>query len=115
MSFQEEMSESRRRETVKLLMKKAPDRVPVVITRMSSASNLPPLKPSKFLLRNDMLAIHLFNLIRCKLNLMPEESIYLTTNGIMISPSMHICELYKEGHDEDGILYIKYGSENVFG
>ncbi|CAL1294624.1 unnamed protein product [Larinioides sclopetarius] len=115
MDFKRETSESRRREISKLLRKKTPDSVPVIITRMSSEKVLPRLESSNYLFRNDHQVMHLMVYLRSKLNIKPERCIFLVTKGNILCPSSYICELYEKYRHEDDILHISYGSENVFG
>ncbi|GBM31309.1 Autophagy-related protein 8 [Araneus ventricosus] len=115
MDFKTGTSESRRRETARLLRTKTPDSIPVVITRMSSERILPRLESSRYLFKNDCTVFQLLFYLRSKLNIKPEVCIFLVTNGVIPSPSKYLCELYEKYRNEDDILYISYGSENVFG
>lgn len=58
----------------------------------------------------------LFFSIRKRMNLRPNQAIYLLVNNrSMMNLSMTIAEVYNEHKDDDGMLHVTYASQEVFG
>ena len=53
--------------------------------------------------------------IRKRMNLSPEKSLYLFVNNKMVPCSKLLGTIYEEEKDEDGFVYIRYGGESTFG
>ena len=53
--------------------------------------------------------------IRKRMNLSPEKSLYLFVNNKMVPCSKLLGTIYEEEKDEDGFLYVNYGGESTFG
>ena len=54
--------------------------------------------------------------IRKRLKLSPDKSIYLFVNDLVMPATSQLLSLmYSENCDEDGFLYIKYAGESTFG
>ena len=54
-------------------------------------------------------------IIRKRLKLSPDKSIYLFVNDTTLVPTAALMStIYTENKDEDGFLYIKYASESTF-
>ena len=53
--------------------------------------------------------------IRKRMNLSPEKSLYLFVNDKMIPCSSLLASVYDSEKADDGFLYINYGGESTFG
>lgn len=53
--------------------------------------------------------------IRKRIKLSSDQSIYIFVNNTMPSASALMSQVYKENADEDGFLYITYSAESSFG
>lgn len=107
--FEKRLSESKR------IMAKYPDRIPLIVFK-DPKSQLAQLDKYKYLIPLDLTLGQFIHVIRKKIKLAPEKSIFLFTqkNNIMnVSEMMN--SIYKKHKDEDGFLYLVYFEENTFG
>ena len=105
--------EERKVESEKMLAK-YPDRVPAIIV-LAKGTNLPALESSKYLIPSDLTVGHFIYVLRTKIKLRSEESIFLFTNGVL-PPTGHIMShVYEKHKSNDGFLYFTIAQENVFG
>ena len=54
-------------------------------------------------------------IIRKRVKLSPEKSIYLFIDGNMITLTTLMSAIYQEHKNKDGFLYIDYSCESTFG
>lgn len=113
-AFKETYTLSERRKEADNVMKKYPQRVPVIV-ELSQKSTLPPLDKTKFLVPEELTVGQLSYVIRKRMSLRAEQAIFLTVNGMFPSASQTMQNLYKEHHSECGFLYIHVTEENTFG
>jgi|TARA_Y100000813_G_scaffold190761_1_gene167175 GABA(A) receptor-associated protein len=106
-SFEKRLDESTK------ITEKYPQRVPVICERMSI--DIPEIDRKKFLCPDDLSLANFMYVIRKRLKLAPEKSIYLFINGKLVNNSKLLIQIYEENKDEDGFLYIQYASESTFG
>jgi len=92
-----------------VLLKKYPDRKPVVI-KPSKKSRLPELKKDKYLLPNEMQIGNVILIIRKEIFLKPQEALFLLINNKLLSNTTTISEAF-----EGGLIKIEYTIENTFG
>lgn len=114
-SFKQKSSlECRKEESARILTKYA-DKVPLIVTK-SKKTQLQNIDKNKFLVPNDMTLGQFLIVIRKRIKLKPEESLFmLVKDKSLIEASKTLSEVYNEYKDEDGFLYITYCGENVFG
>ena len=86
-----------------------------VICEKSPNSNIKAIDKSKFLVPRDLTAGQFIVVVRKRLNLPPEQAIYLSVNGIIPPTAALMSTLFSESNSEDGFLYVEYVGENVFG
>jgi GABA(A) receptor-associated protein len=112
--FREEYSyESRKSESDKIV-KKYPNRVPIIVERADHC-NLGAIDKKKYLVPNDLTMNQFIYVIRKRIDLKAHESIFLLVDN-QVCPSNRTCKsIYEERGDDDGFLYIIYSSENTFG
>jgi len=92
-----------------------PDRVPIIVETCYN-SNIPILDKTKYLVPINLTVGQFMYVIRNRLKLSSDKSIYFFINGsIPCSSSLifHVYELYKDETDE--FLYILINGENTFG
>jgi len=97
-------------------MAKYPGRVPIICERDPRYVDVPDIDRKKYLVPSDISISNFMYIIRRRLKLSPEKSIYLfINNAVMPATSQLLITLYDEHVDNDGFLYIKYAGENTFG
>ena len=85
------------------IMKKYPDRIPVIIQK------------DKKLKTPDIDKNQLLFTIRNRIKLDKNQAIFLFNENIVLKSSDSISYIYDQYKDEDGFLYINYSLENTFG
>ena len=93
---------------------KYPKRIPIIVEKKKD-SELPDIDKSKFLVQKDMIINQFIYIIRKKINLKPNEAIFVTINNQMCISNQSLSEIYDKHKNDDGFLYITYSSENTFG
>ena len=94
-------------------MVKYPERVPVIVEKFSM--DLPDLDRKKYLVPDDLSMANFMYVIRKRIKLEAEKSIFLFVNNKIMQMSKLMGEVYDKHRDEDGFLYIKYCGESTFG
>ena len=107
-SFKDRIDESTR------VMKKYPDRIPVICEKVLGRDN-PEIDKNKYLVPIDLTIGNFLVVIRKRIKLQDFESLLLLVNGSIPSSTTTFIEIYHKHKDEDGYLYITYTKENVFG
>ena len=107
-SFEMRCSESEK------IMKKYPNRVPIIVEKHKK-STLNEISKNKYLAPKDLKINEFIYTIRRNIKLEKSQSIFVMT-GNRISPSnVTLGVVYEENKDDDGFLYVIYTSENTFG
>jgi GABA(A) receptor-associated protein len=112
-SFKMQYSIKRRKEESFRLLKKYPDRIPVICEKLEYSKTL--VLPSKMLIPRTMTIAQVNSIIRSKNNLTNDKSIFLFIQQDILCPTCVIEEVYHHYKDDDGFLYIQYTTENTFG
>jgi GABA(A) receptor-associated protein len=108
-SFSERLDESTRIKT------KYPDRYPIICERGRTV-DIPALDRKKYLVPSDISIANFMYIIRKRIKLPPEKSIYLFFGDTQLLPTnMLIKVAYNSYKDNDGFLYIIYNGESTFG
>ena len=114
-SFKENFTLQKRTEESSCIRKKYPDRIPVIVEKLSS-SDIETIDKKKFLVPADLTLGQFLYVIRKRIqNLKPEQAIFIFINNSLVSQTSLMSQLYKEHHDTDGFLYAVYSGENTFG
>ena len=112
----------KRLETIKDLKEKHPDRIPLMIIDENKKN-----KPLKLLVPSDLTIMNVLLIIRKRVQINQEEGIYLFANiyknqndnkikeSVLCNSSETVLTVYNNCKDEDGMLYMTYYKENVFG
>jgi hypothetical protein len=112
----------KRLEIIKDLKEKYPDRIPLMIIDENKKN-----KPLKLLVPSDITIMNVLLIIRKRVQISQEEGIYLFANiyknqndtkvkeSLLCNSSETISYVYNNCKDDDGMLYMTYYKENVFG
>jgi len=109
-----------RQEEAKRIMKKYPERIPVIVER-APRSNLPEIEKKKFLVPCTMLAGEFKYIIHKHLKesggqaLPADQTIYLFVNHASPKTGALMKEIYDQHKSDDGFLYLTYSAENTLG
>jgi len=110
-SFEERVDQSRK------IMKKFPDRVPVIVERVSRGPFIGELTKTKFLLPYDATVAGFMGTLRKQVVANSSDGFYMFcgNKNVLVSGSNTFQHLYANYKDDDGFLYMMYAGENVFG
>ena len=106
-SFEKRKGESER------IISQYPTRIPLIVERYNKS--LPQIDRKKYLVPEDLSMTNLLYVIRKRLKITSEKSIFLFINEKIVPMSRQVDYVYNKYQDEDGFLYIKYCAENTFG
>ena len=93
---------------------KYPNRIPIIVEKAYKC-NIDTIDKNKFLVPTDLTVGQFMYVIRKRIKLSPEKSIFLFTNNEMPPTGNILAQIYENNKDEDGFLYFKYSGENTFG
>lgn len=110
-NFETRCNESRR------IREKYPDRIPIIVTRALQSKDVPDITRRKFLVPNDLQISQFMYVLRKRIKLAPEKSLYLFIGekNVMAAGAQVISTCDLQHKHEDGFLYITYAGENTFG
>ncbi|ODM92177.1 Microtubule-associated proteins 1A/1B light chain 3B [Orchesella cincta] len=115
-SFKRRRTFAQRRKEVADIRTSHPTRIPLIIERYEDEKNLPALDKFKFLVPDGLSVADLMGIIRRRLQLSRNQTLFLLVNGSSIpGNTMTLGEVYAKHADEDGFLYIVFASHEVFG
>jgi len=107
--FEKRLSESSR------IRLKYPDRVPVIIEKALN-SDVSDLDKNKYLVPDELNIGQLIYVIRKRIKLSHEQSIFIFINGDILAPtSALLSSVYTEHKNADGFLYVTYAGQDSFG
>ena len=97
------------------IKKRYPDRIPVIVEKHEN-SKLDDIDKSKYLVPYDLTFGQFMYVIRKRLRVKAEQSLFLMVNDDKTpSGGTLVDRVYEEYKSSDGFLKIKYMEENVFG
>ncbi|MAR50970.1 MAG: hypothetical protein CML42_07580 [Rhodobacteraceae bacterium] len=111
--FKDKFSYTQRLTESSKIIGKYPDRIPIICERIGDT--VPDIDRKKYLVPGDLSIANFMYVIRKRIKLSPEISIFLFVNESMVPCSELMSKCYEEHKDQDGFLYIKYGGESTFG
>lgn len=94
------------------IMLKYKDSIPVIIDCKKDDINL---TKNKYIVPLDLTISQFIYILRKKITIKPEQSIFLLCNNMLITSAESIKILYNNNKDYDGFLYIIISLENAFG
>lgn len=114
-SFKERFPFKTRQDEALRIMKKYPDRIPIIVERSSSDTTTELINKNKYLAPSSLTVGQFVYVIRKRLVLPPEKAIFLFIGGILPPTASLLGSIYDEHKESDYFLYIKYSGENTFG
>ncbi|MHB1909593.1 MAG: ubiquitin family protein [Nitrososphaerales archaeon] len=93
---------------------KFPDRVPVIVETIPKTS-YKQLDKSKYLVPQDLSLGKFIYVIRKRLQLKPEQSLFVFIGKEAPPTGELMSNLYAKHKKDDGFLYLLYGTEDTFG
>lgn len=114
MSYKELVDIEKRKLESARILKKYPDRIPVIVTKTTKCS-LPDIDKQKFLVPHTMTLGQFVYIIRKRIKLDSSKALFVMINNNLFTTSHPMSELYENEKEEDGFLYVVYSSENTFG
>ena len=96
------------------ILKKYPDRIPIIVNRYKD-SDIPNIDKNKFIVPKDMKMNAFIYIIRRRIKITSEQTIFVTVNKELCANNQTINEIYDKCKNEDGFLYVEYSGENTFG
>ena len=114
-SFKERFTFETRQDEALRIMKKYPDRIPIIVERSSSDTTTELINKNKYLAPSSLTVGQFVYVIRKRLVLPPEKAIFLFIGGILPPTASLLGSIYDERKDRDHFLYITYSGENTFG
>lgn len=105
--------EKRQTEALRI-RKKYPDRIPVIVEK-AKRSTISTIDKCKYLVPADITLGNFMFIIRKRIQLKPEEALFMFVGNTVPSAVTLMSTLYKNHVDDDGFLYIIYSGESTFG
>jgi GABA(A) receptor-associated protein len=105
--------EERKKDSLRI-RKKYPDRLPIIVQK-AKKSNIPEIDKKKYLVPAELSVGQFVYVIRKRIQLTPEQAIFVFVNNVLPPTAMSISELFDKHVSEDGYLYVTYSGENTFG
>ena len=111
-----EKKKNKLRESIIKIRNKYPDKIPIFVLKSKADKVLPEINVNKFVVPAEITIGELMNVVRKKISLSPEISMFFFINEkIMPCVSDRIGGLYEKHKNEDDLLLIYYCGENTFG
>ena len=113
--FKKAKSFEERRQEYEKVTRDHPGKIGIICEKAPN-SLIAGIEKTKYLIGEEINLAQFTKIIRKKLNLKEQESLFFLVNGkISITGSDQMSEIYKKYKDKDGFLYIAYASEEVWG
>ncbi len=109
--FKKHSFEKRKNES-ETILKKYPNRIPVIIDTCKTSFTL---DKHKYLIPDDLTVTQLLFIIRKRCKLAPEMALFIFVNNSLPLASNMLLDEYKKNMDKDGFLYIVIREESTFG
>ena len=114
-SYKDEFSFEKRLDESTKVKNKHSDRIPCIVEKCHKCHKISSIDKKKFLVPNDLTMGQFIYIIRKRINLKPDEALFVLVNNTLQPSSITISEVYETQADKDGFLYVVYSSENTFG
>lgn len=97
------------------IMKRYPNKIPVIVEKSKQAVDIPDIDRTKFLCPDDLSVGQFIYVIRKRMTIPPEKALFVFVNNTLPMASQIMRDLYNTHKDVDGFLYMIYAGENTFG
>lgn len=109
------MFEKKDRTEADRVLRKYPDRIPILITKQRYSS-VKDIDQRKYLVPIELTLGQFQYVIRKRLQLSPDKALFFFINGDIYCPTTILNCIYEKEHDtRDGLLHITYSEEGTFG
>jgi len=115
MTFRQDYNFSLRKEEATRILKKYPERVPVLVEKHKGDKNLPKLDKKKYLVPQDLTVGQFVFTLRKRMEIRASDSMFLFFNDTLVPVSQTLGNVYIQHKLDDGFLYAEYCAENTFG
>lgn len=95
------------------ILQRHKDRFPVIVEK--SQSSLFDIDKHKFLVPGETTIGQFLYILRKRIKLKQDESIYIFINNTMPPTAALMSKIYNEHKDQDGFLYVTFSGESTFG
>jgi GABA(A) receptor-associated protein len=112
--FRQKYDLKKRKSEADRIKMKYPNRIPIICEKNYN-SDVPDIDKNKYLVPSDLTVGQFLYVIRKRIKLEPEKSLFLFINNTIPSTSQLMTKIYQDQVNEDGFLYVVYSSENTFG
>lgn len=113
-NFKKKFTFEDRLEESKKILNKYPDKIPVIVEK-SENTDIEDINKHKFLVPSNLTANQLNYVIRKRIKLTPEKSMFIFVGNVLPPTSQTLDTIYNNYKDPDGFLYVTYAGENTFG
>ena len=114
--FKEKHSFNKRYEEASRMLDKYKTKKPIIVEKKKNQPDIPDIDRKKFLVPDNLSMAEFMYVIRKRLLISPDKSIYLfVDNGGLIPTTYTVGQVYCNSKSDDGFLYIKYCGESTFG
>ena len=113
--YKRDYSLQKRKDESERMLKKYPDRVPIIVERDAGAKSISDLDKKKYLTPRDITIGQFIYVIRKRLKLSSEKALFVFIGSNIPDTARPIDQIYDQFKDEDGFLYLTYTEENTFG
>jgi hypothetical protein len=103
------------KESIKKIRIKYPDKIPVFIYKSKKDKILDDINNNKFLVPDTITIGQFLIIIRKRIKLEKEQSLFLFVNNTIPCTSESIINIYDKFKNKDDMLIMEYCGENVFG
>ena len=98
------------------VLKKYPNRIPVIVEKSDKCKELQDIDKNKYLVPEDLTMGQFLYVVRKRIQLDSEQALFCFVNdNTLPTTSSTMANIYNDHKDEDGFLYVTYCSENTFG
>ena len=97
------------------ILQKFPNRIPVIVEKSDKCKDLQVIDKNKYLVPDDLTFGQFVFVVRKRLKLSAQKSLFLFINNTLVPTGMLMKEVYDKHADKDGFLYTLYTSENTLG
>ena len=115
MTFEKNFSFEKRLSEATRILKKYPQRVPVIVELNETTTPKFILDKCKYLVPNDLTVGNFLQVIRKRIKLQAHEAIFLFFNNSLVSNNTLISNVYEQHKSKDLFLYGTISQENTFG
>lgn len=115
MSFREIYSFQQRQTECINILKKYPDKIPIICEKNYNRTDNPNIDKNKYLVSDNLTIGQFLYVLRKRISIDPNQALYLYINNNIPSINKNLKEIYYFNKNEDGFLYITYQFETTFG